>query len=247
MAGSPYLKDVIDALFPHPVRFRQVWGQEWKHVSAFAWAAVPPPGFVAIGMALTATPEPPDVRSTRCVPKQWTRRATAAPALVWENADGGGRAASVWIVASWRGARRARARPPTRRTASSWCGEQMLPETSWRRNRRTATGFRPRRRRGRAGFAATRCRPPRLRSASGPTVRLGGGGPRAPCAGARMFEVRRGGRRREQAARGAGRDARTRGHRRVAALGASSAPTSSPPSTSSAPGTEPPAPAAPGR
>ena len=43
MAGSPHLQKVVDALFPHPTRFRQVWGQEWKHVSAFAWAAVPPP------------------------------------------------------------------------------------------------------------------------------------------------------------------------------------------------------------
>jgi hypothetical protein len=98
MAGSPHLNSVIDALFPHPVRFRQVWGQEWKHVSAFAWAAVPPPGFVALGMALTNSPTPPDVNSLRCVPKQWTRPASTPPKLVWENAGGGGRAASVWIV-----------------------------------------------------------------------------------------------------------------------------------------------------
>ena len=44
MTGSVHMAGVIDALFPHPVRFRQVWGQEWKHTAAYAWAAVPRPG-----------------------------------------------------------------------------------------------------------------------------------------------------------------------------------------------------------
>ena len=34
MTGSTHMPNVIDALFPHPVRFRQVWGQEWRHTAA---------------------------------------------------------------------------------------------------------------------------------------------------------------------------------------------------------------------
>ena len=190
-------------------------------------AAVPPPGFVAIGMALTATPEPPDVRSTRCVPKQWTRRATAAPALVWENAGGGGRAASVWIVNELGVAHVVLGHEPP---DPADCLElvpaaRCSPRTSWRRNRRTrdrvsaattATDA-PR-------FAATRCRPPRLRSASGPTCTARRAATaRPPLRGrAAMFESvaeeaapRTGGARRARTRR-----ARTRGRRRVAALGA---------------------------
>ena len=230
MAGSPYLKDVIDALFPHPVRFRQVWGQEWKHVSAFAWAAVPPPGFVAIGMALTATPEPPDVRSTRCVPKQWTRRATAAPALVWENAGGGGRAASVWIVNELGVAHVVLGHEPP---DPADCLElvpaaQMLPEDILApKPADPRPGF------GRANLGDGRAE---IRgdsvSSAAPSERLGSNlygstsGDRAPPLRGRaaMFESVAEERRREQAARDAReRDAREREERRrVAALGASS-------------------------
>ena len=38
------LPRVMEQLLPHPVRYRQVWGQEWKHTAVYAWAAVPPPG-----------------------------------------------------------------------------------------------------------------------------------------------------------------------------------------------------------
>tara|TARA_B110000459_G_scaffold179561_1_gene205660 strand:- start:65 stop:1141 length:1077 start_codon:yes stop_codon:yes gene_type:complete len=100
VAGSPHLANVIDALFPHPVRFRQVWGQEWNHTSVFAWSGVAPPGFVAVGMMLTSTNEPPDVSSYRCIPKQWTQQSQIVPKLVWSNQGGGGRAASAWITNS---------------------------------------------------------------------------------------------------------------------------------------------------
>lgn len=37
MTGSAHLSKVIESLFPHPVRFRQVWGQEWRHAAVYAW------------------------------------------------------------------------------------------------------------------------------------------------------------------------------------------------------------------
>jgi hypothetical protein len=100
MTGSAHMPKVIESLFPHPVRFRQVWGQEWKHAAAYAWAAVPPPGFAALGMVLTASNAPPPLTALRCVPAAWTCKPSAPPRLVWENGGSGGRPASVWVVNS---------------------------------------------------------------------------------------------------------------------------------------------------
>ena len=99
MTGSTHMAGVVDALFPHPVRFRQVWGQEWKHTAAYAWAAVPPPGFSALGMVLTSSSAPPPLTAMRCVPTRWTC-PSSQPRLVWDNGGGGGRPASIWIVNS---------------------------------------------------------------------------------------------------------------------------------------------------
>ena len=100
MTGSVHMAGVIDALFPHPVRFRQVWGQEWKHTCAYAWAAVSPPGFSALGMVLTSSSAPPPLTAMRCVPTRWTKSPSSQPRLVWDNGGGGGRPASIWIVNS---------------------------------------------------------------------------------------------------------------------------------------------------
>ena len=233
MAGSPYLKDVIDALFPHPVRFRQVWGQEWKHVSAFAWAAVPPPGFVALGMALTATNEPPDLQTVRCVPKRWTRQSASAPALVWTNAGGGGRAASVWIVNELGVAHVVLGHEPPEKAD---CLElipaaEMLPEDVLAPQTKPTDDKSSRK--GEQNAPRGSARLGGLGSVSSTAVSGGGSdlygstsGDRAPPLRGRaaMFESVAEERRREQAARDAReRDAREREERRrVAALGASS-------------------------
>ena len=65
-----------------------------------ARAAVPPPGFAALGMVLTAGNAPPPLTALRCVPAAWTCRPTQPPKLVWENGGSGGRPASVWVVNS---------------------------------------------------------------------------------------------------------------------------------------------------
>ena len=100
LTGSAYMPRVLQRLFPHPSRFRQVWGQEWKGTALYAWTPVPPPGFVAVGMVLTKKPQAPDVSSVRCLPEQWAIKPTMAPQLVWTNEGSGGRPASIWLVNS---------------------------------------------------------------------------------------------------------------------------------------------------
>ena len=100
LTGSNYMPRVLDRLFPHPSRFRQVWGQEWKGTAVYAWTPVPPPGCVAIGMVLTSIPQAPDVSTMRCIPEKWAIKPTMEPQLVWTNEGSGGRPASIWLVNS---------------------------------------------------------------------------------------------------------------------------------------------------
>jgi len=100
LAGSNYMPRVLDRLFPHPSRFRQVWGQEWKGTALYAWTPVPPPGFIALGMVLTTKPQAPSVTSVRCISQKWAEKPSVAPQLVWTNEGSGGRPASIWLVNS---------------------------------------------------------------------------------------------------------------------------------------------------
>ena len=100
LTGSTYMPRVLERMLPYPVRFRQVWGQEWKSSALYAWSPVPPPGFVAVGMVLTTTPQPPDLASVRCLPERWAVKPSVAPQLVWSNEGTGGRPASIWLVNS---------------------------------------------------------------------------------------------------------------------------------------------------
>ena len=100
LTGSAYMPRVLERMFAYPVRFRQIWGQEWKATSLYAWSPVPPPGFVAVGMALTRKPQPPDLSSIRCLPEQWAVKPSVEPQFVWSNEGSGGRPASIWLVNS---------------------------------------------------------------------------------------------------------------------------------------------------
>jgi hypothetical protein len=100
LAGSNYMPRVLERLFPHPSRFRQVWGQEWKGTALYAWTPVPPPGFIALGMVLTTKPQAPSVTSVRCISEKWAEKPSVAPQLVWTNEGSGGRPASIWLVNS---------------------------------------------------------------------------------------------------------------------------------------------------
>ena len=100
LTGSNYMPRVLERLLPFPSRFRQVWGQEWKSSAVYAWAPVPPPGFVALGMILTIKPQAPHVSSVRCLPEKWAVKPSMEPQLVWTNEGSGGRPASIWLVNS---------------------------------------------------------------------------------------------------------------------------------------------------
>jgi len=99
-ASSAHLEVVVAQLFPPPLRWRQVWNTLGKRIEThfFAWQAVAPPDFVALGMVGTATDEPPPLAALRCVPKRWCKPSAAAPKLVWDDAGTGGRRGSLWAV-----------------------------------------------------------------------------------------------------------------------------------------------------
>jgi len=50
-------KSVLVMFFPHPLRYKKVWSMSRSDKSLFAWKAVPPEGFVALGMICTSTGE----------------------------------------------------------------------------------------------------------------------------------------------------------------------------------------------
>jgi Vacuolar protein sorting-associated protein 62 len=64
---------IVDTLFPHPIRFREVWKQEGGAKSLYIWKPVPPnSAFVVLGMVVTNTDEPPKNDTVRCIPRRWT-------------------------------------------------------------------------------------------------------------------------------------------------------------------------------
>jgi hypothetical protein len=68
---------IVDTLFPHPIRFREVWKQEGGTKSLYIWKPVPPnSAFVVLGMVATNTDEPPKNDTVRCIPRRWTVPAT---------------------------------------------------------------------------------------------------------------------------------------------------------------------------
>eukprot|EP00953_Heterococcus_sp_UTEX-ZZ885_P020826 11654-Heterococcus_DN1.PRE.1 len=70
---------IVDTLFPHPIRFREVWKQEGGAKSLYIWKPVPPnSAFVVLGMVATNTDEPPKNDTVRCIPRRWTVPTTLA-------------------------------------------------------------------------------------------------------------------------------------------------------------------------
>jgi hypothetical protein len=125
---SSNLSAVLSAVFPHPVRYRQVWHFPRGDKSIYAWKAQPPEGFVALGMMCTTSgshlklrpyrtvcPIPlfsftcfivradaqPDVREMRCIPEAWCVPTTVTPTKIWDDTgSGGGKPGSVWAINS---------------------------------------------------------------------------------------------------------------------------------------------------
>ena len=55
MKRSQILKSVLARFFPYPIRYKKVWSMSRGDKSLFAWKAVPPEGFVALGMLCSGT------------------------------------------------------------------------------------------------------------------------------------------------------------------------------------------------
>ena len=95
------LSSVLNAVCPHPVRFKQVWHLSRNGKALYAWKAFAPEGFIAMGMMTTLKDEPPDVKTMRCVPESWVVPSKKAPFKVWDDTGaGGGKPGSIWTINS---------------------------------------------------------------------------------------------------------------------------------------------------
>jgi hypothetical protein len=95
------LASVLNAVCPHPVRFKQVWHLARNGKTLYAWKAFAPEGFVAMGMMATLKDEPPDVKTMRCVPEAWVVASKKPPFKVWDDTGaGGGKPGSIWTINS---------------------------------------------------------------------------------------------------------------------------------------------------
>jgi hypothetical protein len=96
--GSQFLDEALDVLFPHPVRFHQVWSEPRAATPFYTWELVPPSDdFVGVGMIATNSDQQPPVECVRCVPRSFTRSSTTRESRLWQD-SGAGRSGSVWIV-----------------------------------------------------------------------------------------------------------------------------------------------------
>ena len=69
----------------------------------FAWKAIPPSEeFVALGMLVTRTADPPLLDAMRCVHKKWCMPSLDVPTQIWASSGLGGREGSFWAVSSLR-------------------------------------------------------------------------------------------------------------------------------------------------
>jgi hypothetical protein len=102
LTGSQNMPRMIERLFPLPVRFRQIFAQQWKSSGLFAWLPIAPPGHIALGMVFTSSAEAPSIAKTnvRCVPEIWCERPSVAPKIAWSNEGSGGAPCSIWRVNS---------------------------------------------------------------------------------------------------------------------------------------------------
>lgn len=55
MLKSKVTSSVMDTVFPHPVRFKKIWHMSRGDKSLFAWKAIPPEGFIALGIVCSTT------------------------------------------------------------------------------------------------------------------------------------------------------------------------------------------------
>lgn len=89
---------VLATTFPFPLRYKAAWTLK-SAKPLYAWRAIAPEGFVALGMLCTTTEEPPSVDAMRCVPQAWCVPTKVAPRKIWDDhGAGGGKPGSVWSI-----------------------------------------------------------------------------------------------------------------------------------------------------
>ena len=92
----------LDRFAPHPRSFRRAWQVHLPdpQPSFYAWQPIPPAdSFVALGMVITKTDEPPSVKSVRCVHRALCCPARTKPQFLWNDRGVAcGTAGSLWVV-----------------------------------------------------------------------------------------------------------------------------------------------------
>mmetsp|Transcript_12816 Transcript_12816/g.15019 ORF Transcript_12816/g.15019 Transcript_12816/m.15019 type:complete len:373 (+) Transcript_12816:122-1240(+) len=97
VGGSSWLPHVLDKYMPRPVRFRLAWSVINGSNQFYAWEPISPgDNFVAMGFVGTKTDAPPDVKSMRCVCKDWLTSSNFVH-KVWDDSGSGGREGSIWV------------------------------------------------------------------------------------------------------------------------------------------------------
>ena len=100
-SGTAHLGAVLARYFPPPARLTQRWAKRFKgQRELFAWEAVPPEGFVALGMVCSNSDDPPPTESIRCLPAAWVRPAAAPPRRLWDDSGSSGARGAIWLVNS---------------------------------------------------------------------------------------------------------------------------------------------------
>lgn len=97
--GGAQLAAVLERYFPLPLRLTQRWSKPFKgQRRLYAWEALPPEGFVALGMLCSTSEEAPPLESIRCVPLEWCKLASAPPEFLWDDSGSSGTPGSIWVI-----------------------------------------------------------------------------------------------------------------------------------------------------
>jgi len=96
---SKWLDAVVWQSLPHPARFHRVWGLQTGSDPIFFWHPVPPTSeFVALGMIVSSTEEPPSIKSVHCVPRNWVEPAPTEVKMLWSDSGASGKPGSIWSI-----------------------------------------------------------------------------------------------------------------------------------------------------
>uniref|UniRef100_A0A7S3AUZ7 Uncharacterized protein n=1 Tax=Haptolina ericina TaxID=156174 RepID=A0A7S3AUZ7_9EUKA len=102
--SSSWLAPIVESFLVPPVRLAQCWSKRSRgQRQVYAWEAVPPEGFVAMGMLCSTEDDgvdahPPPIESIRCVPRSWVRPSRTQPQKVWDDSGSSGTQGSIWVI-----------------------------------------------------------------------------------------------------------------------------------------------------